>query len=253
MTTGPVAKKIRILVCDDNKPLRLLLTRMIAKHGYEVHEAASGGELLAMVNAGNRFDLILLDVLMDDLSGLDVLREIRIVREDRETKICMATGKSDPQDVATAINLGADDYIVKPIYEEILIPKIEKLTGTPVSTGFARLAVNLKAIAPEGPIVPDMIAVEIGEEGFNLLSTARLAPNLIIPVKIPSLENMIDFGGKLHCKITSCSREGFGRYFVRCDFVGISEGARSQLRALAMRGAKLADTNIEAGVAKSAS
>ena len=240
--------KIRVLVCDDNKPLRQLLTRMIAKHGYDVQEAESGKALLSLINAGNTYDLILLDVIMDDISGLEVLKELRTVRKITDTKICMATGKSDPLDVARAIKIGANDYIVKPIYEEILIPKIEKLTGAAPTSSFARLKVNLKTLPPNGSVVPDMITIEIGEEGFQIVSTAKYSADMIIPIKIPALENMVDFGGPIHCKVTSCSHEGFGCFLLRCDFVGLAESARTQLRAIAMRGVLLSDVATDTGV-----
>lgn len=104
----------RLLVVDDLKDNRILLTRRLRARGYEVVEAADGFEALAII-ACQSFDCVLLDVVMPGMDGFQVLRAIRERYSDRDLPVIMATVKDDAQDVVQALREGANDYIVKPI------------------------------------------------------------------------------------------------------------------------------------------
>jgi len=104
----------RLLVVDDLKDNRILLTRRLRARGYEVVEAADGFEALAII-ACQTFDCVLLDVVMPGMDGFQVLRAIRERHSDRDLPVIMATVKDDAQDVVQALREGANDYIVKPI------------------------------------------------------------------------------------------------------------------------------------------
>jgi CheY-like chemotaxis protein/two-component sensor histidine kinase len=104
----------RLLVVDDLKDNRILLTRRLRARGYEVVEAADGFEALAVI-ARQAFDAVLLDVVMPGMDGFQVLRAIRERHSARDLPVIMATVKDDAQDVVRALREGANDYILKPI------------------------------------------------------------------------------------------------------------------------------------------
>jgi DNA-binding response OmpR family regulator len=123
-----VAKTKSILVIDDNDDIRGLLSLVLQKEGYEVLEAAGGSEALIKINE-SKPDLILLDVMMPGLSGLEVLATIRESREKKisEVPVIMITAKSTTDDIDAAIELGANSYIVKPFRPANLVEKVSEI------------------------------------------------------------------------------------------------------------------------------
>ena len=101
----------RILVVDDETPVRDVLTEYFATEGYDVEAAGSGVEALAAVRGG-RADLVLLDVRMPGLDGVQVLRRIREL--DRRVPVIMVTANEDVGLAKETLKLGAVDYVAKP-------------------------------------------------------------------------------------------------------------------------------------------
>jgi len=101
----------RILVVDDETPVREVLTEYFATEGYDVQAAGSGVEALAAVRGG-RADLVLLDVRMPGLDGVQVLRRIREL--DRRVPVIMVTANEDVGLAKETLKLGAFDYVAKP-------------------------------------------------------------------------------------------------------------------------------------------
>jgi DNA-binding response OmpR family regulator len=123
-----VAQTKSILVIDDNDDIRGLLSLVLQKEGYEVLEAAGGSEALIKINE-SKPDLILLDVMMPGLSGLEVLATIRESKEKKisEVPVIMITAKSTIDDIDAAIELGANSYIVKPFRPANLVEKVSEI------------------------------------------------------------------------------------------------------------------------------
>ncbi len=100
----------RILLVDDEQPILTLLSYPLRKDGYDVVQAADGREALARFEEGS-FDLVVLDVMMPKLDGLEVCRRLRA---RSSVPIIMLTAKSEEIDKVLGLELGADDYITKP-------------------------------------------------------------------------------------------------------------------------------------------
>ena len=101
----------RILVVDDEAPVREVLTEYFTTEGYAVEGAGSGAEALTVVRGG-RADLVLLDVRMPGLDGVQVLRKIRELNED--VPVIMVTANEDVSLAKETLKLGAFDYVAKP-------------------------------------------------------------------------------------------------------------------------------------------
>ncbi|MCI1892445.1 MAG: response regulator YycF [Schleiferilactobacillus perolens] len=114
-----MAKKI--LVVDDEKPISDILKFNLTQEGYEVETAADGEEALEKVKSGNP-DLILLDLMLPKIDGLEVARQ---VRKDRDTPIIMLTAKDSEIDKVLGLELGADDYVTKPFSNRELIARVK--------------------------------------------------------------------------------------------------------------------------------
>ena len=100
----------RILVVDDDRATRTLLRRLLTTEGYAVDEAPDGHTAVAMVEAGAP-DLLLLDVMMPDEDGLEVLEGLR---RTSDVPVILLTAKGDEADRVLGFRFGADDYVVKP-------------------------------------------------------------------------------------------------------------------------------------------
>ena len=104
----------KLLIIDDIADNRAILSRRFGRQGFRTVEAESGEEALKLVEA-TKFDLLLLDVMMPGLNGVEVLKRVREKHGPMELPVIMVTAKSDGSDVAGALDAGANDYITKPV------------------------------------------------------------------------------------------------------------------------------------------
>jgi PAS domain S-box-containing protein len=114
---------IRLLVVDDEEFNRDMLGRRLQRHGYAVVLAESAAQGLEAI-ASQAIDLVLLDIEMPEMSGLDMLREIRRKRSAAQLPVIMVTAKSQSEDMVEALDLGANDYVTKPIDLHVVLARI---------------------------------------------------------------------------------------------------------------------------------
>ncbi len=118
-----VKKAPLILVVDDVEDNRDILTRRLERRGFEVDEASGGYEALEKIENG-KYDLILLDIMMPDINGNEVLPIIRSKYNATELPVIMVSAKSQSDDVVESLNLGANDYVTKPVDISIAVARI---------------------------------------------------------------------------------------------------------------------------------
>ena len=116
----------RILVVDDNPSNVDILRARLSTHGYEILTAADGEEALAAVRE-HLPDLILLDVMMPKLDGIEVCRRIRADASLPFIPIVLVTAKSDPKDVVAALEAGGDEYLTKPVDQAALLARVKSM------------------------------------------------------------------------------------------------------------------------------
>ncbi|MBR3646032.1 MAG: response regulator transcription factor [Lachnospiraceae bacterium] len=131
----------RILLAEDNDSLRELISDYLTDKGYDVAQAADGLEGWELIQQ-EKFDLILLDVMMPRMDGFELCKKIR---EIESVPILFLTAKIQEQDQLTGYRLGADDYILKPFSLPVLYAKCQvildrnKVMGDWIETGHIRL------------------------------------------------------------------------------------------------------------------
>ena len=113
----------RVLVVDDSRAQRRLITASLQRQGYFVVEAASGGEALDIARAEPP-DLVLSDWMMPGMNGLDLCGEIRALQGDRYIYFILLTSKSEKAAVAQGLDVGADDFLKKPVNSGELLARI---------------------------------------------------------------------------------------------------------------------------------
>ena len=114
----------RILVVDDERDIRNVLRILLEAEGYRVLEAANGNEALNLVGSNPDIDLIIMDILMPGLSGVEACQRLRKINY---APVLFLTAKSQESDKAAAYRNGGDDYLVKPFSSNELLMKVNSL------------------------------------------------------------------------------------------------------------------------------
>src|SRR5260370_20755848 len=140
----------RLLIVDDNEMNRDMLAGRLARKGYEIGLAESARQLLQRVKQDG-VDLVLLDIEMPEISGLDALKTLREAYSPIELPVIMVTAKNQSDDIVRALDLGANDYLTKPIDFPVAVARI----GTQLSHKRAQEAFRESeeryALAAQGP------------------------------------------------------------------------------------------------------
>ena len=115
--------KEHILVVDDEEDILELLTYNLTREGYHVTGALTGEDALKKIRSA-AFDLIVLDLMLPGIDGLEVTKRLKNDPKIRDIPILMLTAKGEEADIVTGLELGADDYITKPFSPRILLARI---------------------------------------------------------------------------------------------------------------------------------
>lgn len=176
LTTG------RILVVDDEPQIRRVLRATLTANGYEVHDARTGEDALAAIR-DQRFDLVLLDMNMPGMGGLDTCRAIR---NGSEIAIIMLTVRDDEQDKVAALDAGADDYITKPFSTPELLARIRAALRRQPAAAAETAAENLRLGNVEidfaaRRVIGENREIRLTPKEFDLLQYFVANPNVAIP------------------------------------------------------------------------
>ncbi|AXJ05373.1 hybrid sensor histidine kinase/response regulator [Pseudomonas fluorescens] len=118
---------IRLLIVDDNVATRYALRRRLERHGYEVFEAGTGGEGLALI-ASEPLDALILDVNLPDMSGFDIVRELRADPGTALLPVIHVSAASiQTGDIITGLDAGADAYLIHPVDPDVLLATLRTL------------------------------------------------------------------------------------------------------------------------------
>ncbi len=115
--------KASILVIEDDPDIRELLSFSLAKEGWAVIMASDGEEGLAALPSANP-DCVVLDIMLPGIDGLEVLRVLKSDPARKRLPVIMTTAKGEEADIVTGLELGAEDYVVKPYSPKVLVARI---------------------------------------------------------------------------------------------------------------------------------
>src|SRR5450755_5085781 len=165
-----------ILIVDDEPQIRRVMLTTLSSHGYTVVEAKSGEEALDLIRA-DRPDLIILDVNLPGISGLETCREIRA---SCEVPIIMLTVRNSERDKVQALDAGADDYVVKPFGVQELM---------------ARIRAALRRSAP-GDATPAFLTDDLKIDFDKRVVTVKNNPVRLTPKEFELLRHLVANQGK---------------------------------------------------------
>lgn len=154
----------QILVVDDEPDISALVAYHLARESYRVRTAADGAEALRTLEA-EPADLVLLDLMLPGISGLDVLRELRRREETESLPVILLTARKEEQDRVQGLSLGADDYLAKPFSPQELVLRVAAvLRRVQQSPPAVRTGKVLRA----GPVMVDVGAARTEVDGVEL-------------------------------------------------------------------------------------
>ncbi len=119
---------MKALVADDVPMIRRLVEYHLKQIGFEIANAADGAEAL-MLTTSVKYDLIVLDIMMPEIDGLEVLRRVRDGSINKETPVIIMTAFGDSANVKKAVQYGANDFIVKPVEQASFRKRVTDVVG----------------------------------------------------------------------------------------------------------------------------
>jgi DNA-binding response OmpR family regulator len=168
----------RVLVVDDEDAIRAAVHRALESEGFRVEEAGTGADALAIARSRPP-DAVILDLGLPDMSGLDVLRELRSAST---VPILVLSGRAEETDRVTSLELGADDYVVKPFLARELAARIRALLRrsaiVPTAERMVFESIEIDPAARE--VVVHGSPVELTAKEFDLLNYLALTPRRVV-------------------------------------------------------------------------
>ncbi|MCX8087160.1 MAG: EAL domain-containing protein [Rhodocyclaceae bacterium] len=154
MVFSPSQDKPLLLLVDD-MPANLHVLVAALKQDYRLKTATNGADALAIMQSVPRPELVLLDVMMPDMSGLDVLRALRSAPETRDVPVIFVTADVSEQSQLDGLELGADEYLTKPVIASVLRARVKNLLAKKQSERQLRLAAHVFEHSGEAIIITD--------------------------------------------------------------------------------------------------
>ena len=194
----------RLLVVDDVDDNRTILSRRFGRLGFEVIEAENGERALELIKVQS-FDVVLLDIMMPGIDGLEVLRQLRETYSQDQLPIIMVSAKSSSEDVVDGLLLGANDYITKPVDLKVAQARVEAQLSRKRADDASRAAQR-----------------EL-QRSLETLRGALAAPDAVVEPASKALGAKLEMASAIS---RLCERPGFE------DMIGLVDGAIGLLREM---------------------
>jgi len=157
---------VRILVAEDDRDIADLIAHYLRKQGWEPHIVATGDEAVAYARR-HSIDLVVLDLMLPGLSGLEVCRLLRGDKTTEALPIIMVTARAEETDRIVGLDIGADDYLAKPFSPNELVARVRALIRR------SKRAETPAATLTFGPIVMDLTRHTVTDDGREVKLTAK--------------------------------------------------------------------------------
>lgn len=218
--------KLRILVVDDDQDI-LTLSEKLLRSSYEVLTADNGRTALEILESV-QVDGLLSDINMPEMNGFELLRRIKKNTKWDHLTIAMLTGVRERKDIQKAIEMGVNDYIVKPIDPMLFLKKIENLFHDKESS---KNEVHFVKIQMESPayLKTKIRIITVSEMGLSIATNNEQDVGKIIELDFALFDEL---GIRApHLKVLSCKQNEKKEWILHLGFVGASEAILQKLRA----------------------
>jgi two-component system alkaline phosphatase synthesis response regulator PhoP len=173
--------KTTVLVVDDEEDIRELVALNLGREGFKVIGADSGEQALKQARSGPP-DLIVLDLMLPGMDGLEVCRRIKADPKTRQIPVVMLTAKSEEADIVTGLELGADDYITKPFSGRVLVARVRRILRRRIEQADQEGAITIHELTID-PTRHEVLVknrpVDLTPTEFNILRTLATRPGRV--------------------------------------------------------------------------
>jgi len=171
----------RVLIVDDEEDVLELVRYNLDRSGYQVETAASGEEALAKTKR-KLPDLIVLDLMLPGIDGLEVCKKLKSDVKTESVPIIMLTAKGEETDIVTGLELGAEDYVTKPFSPKVLVARVRRLLHRAVSRDLERPPMRIRDLTIDPgrrEVLVKRKAVHLTFTEFNILYALAKRPGLV--------------------------------------------------------------------------
>lgn len=174
-------KNIKILLVDDEKDILEIIGYNLSKEGYQIITASNGKEAIVKAQT-NSPHLIIMDIMMPEMDGIEACENIRKLPETVNTIITFLTARSEDYSQVAGYNAGADDYIAKPIKPKILVSKVKallrRLNYSNENTDILNVG-NIKINREEYKIIKEGVEIVLPRKEFELFHLLATKPGKV--------------------------------------------------------------------------
>jgi two-component system, OmpR family, alkaline phosphatase synthesis response regulator PhoP len=174
--------RTKILIVDDEADIRELVHLNLAREGYEILDCESGEQALSQARAKSP-DLIVLDLMLPGIDGLEVCRRLKADPKTACIPVVMLTAKGEDSDVITGLEVGADDYVTKPFSGKVLVARVRRLLRRTTQSADEQETIKVHDLTID-PSRHEVWAgdrkVELTRTEFNILRTLARRPGLVL-------------------------------------------------------------------------
>jgi len=219
-------EKLRILIVDDDQDILSLAGKLLSS-SYEVLTTDNARDALEILQAV-QIDGLLSDINMPEMDGFELLRRIKKQEKLDHLTIAMLTGVRERKDIQKAIEMGVNDYIVKPIDPMLFIKKIENLFQNKDSSKNESHFVEIKVESP-AHLRTKVRVISVSEMGLSVATNNEQEVGKIIEL---DFDLFVKVGVRApHLKVLSCKQNEKKEWILHLGFVGASEAVLQKLRA----------------------
>lgn len=212
-----------ILIVEDNPIDAKILTYFLNKRGYISYVASNAYQAIEYLQKYS-VDLILLDWMLPNVSGIDLLRTIRANSKAMQMPVIIISGRNEMKDVEKAIKTGASDYIIKPMDDDILSGKLQRLLNREIEWR----PINIEKVDDgKGSVSSPIRVIRISEIGIEIESELSIEVGSLIELRLP-----IFFDLDLPVILTKIfQKNAVGTvYHLQCSIVGLKESDLKKIR-----------------------
>ena len=169
-----------ILIIDDEADIRDILSYNLKKEGYQVLTAENGKAGIEIAKKSIP-DLILLDIMMPEMDGIEACEILKTDNETKDILICFLTARSEDYSQIAGFNVGADDYVTKPVKPKLLVSRINAILRRKLSVGKVSTTVNSDLIInkEKHEVLKDGISIHLPKKEFALLILLSSKPGKV--------------------------------------------------------------------------
>jgi two-component system phosphate regulon response regulator PhoB len=171
----------KILVVDDEEDVLELVRYNLDKNGYKIKTATTGEDALTKARA-KLPDLIILDLMLPGIDGLEVCKKLKSDTKTQNIPIIMLTAKGEEADIVTGLELGADDYVTKPFSPKVLVARVRRILHRAVARDLEKAPVKIHEITIDPArrqVVIKNKPVDLTFTEFNILYALARRPGLV--------------------------------------------------------------------------